>query len=385
MGVDGPQAFPARFAELAGVEAFTLALPGYNLANQLAALEFFRDRLEPDAVVFAPTPNDADSTGVVLPNGSLGRVGLAVDRFDPASGVSIDAVTAGQNLAFHTGGFVDSHLFRTRWRRSFERLADLDRRLEAAGVPVAVFFTGTWNRDHAHRLMIESEVDAPYALTPPELTGRGWRNPPPVRHPNPEAHALYARIVYRLLAGELGWDELPPLDDGTDGGELAEAEPIHHLGGLSAAERRRHLDASHAAAAQATERSVPPGFRPGSSTAAAQAVGPMDPATGAFGSATTVLVRRPEGASRLRATFEPVAAAPGFYPLTLEVEIPSPGGGVRRSLSLDASGLAQVELPLPGDLPEGWALDVVVRAPRSRAERDVLAGRSARLVALDLF
>ena len=79
MGVTETESYPKVFERLAAshaglerkVEAWSLALPGYNTLNELAALWFYFDRLEPDLVVVSPTRNDNHSTRVVLPGGSL--------------------------------------------------------------------------------------------------------------------------------------------------------------------------------------------------------------------------------------------------------------------------------------------------------------------------
>ena len=75
LGVDEKESFPHQFEVLANrvaegdrpIEAWNLALPGYNLLNAIGALDAFADRLQPDAVVFCPTPNDNFSSHRVLP------------------------------------------------------------------------------------------------------------------------------------------------------------------------------------------------------------------------------------------------------------------------------------------------------------------------------
>ncbi|MCP4899533.1 MAG: SGNH/GDSL hydrolase family protein [bacterium] len=60
MGVDAEDSFPYQFQRLANevydghgeIEAWSLALPGYNTMTEVNALEIFLNRLEPDAVVF---------------------------------------------------------------------------------------------------------------------------------------------------------------------------------------------------------------------------------------------------------------------------------------------------------------------------------------------
>jgi hypothetical protein len=193
LGVSEAQAFPhqvqalarLREASTAQVEAWSLALPGYNLLNEVAALETYADLLHPDAVVYCPTLNDINSSQTVLPNGSLGHAGQRVDDF-------------GCPVALELRSRVfDSHLCRERWRRAMVTLGESARRFEARGVPTVVFFVGPWHEAFAHCLVAEAEIDSPYVITPPKLAAPEWTNPPPWRHPTPQAHELYARMVYR--------------------------------------------------------------------------------------------------------------------------------------------------------------------------------------------
>lgn len=206
MGIRETESFPARVAELANqlgaaggktVEALDLGLPGYNTLNETAALDFFYDRLRPDAVVICPTGNDADSTANVLPNGSLTRMGIERDGF-------------GSDHPLVFPRLVDSFEFRSRWRRDFDEIRSLEQRLGARGVPLLVYFTATWEERFAHELIRQSGVTSPYVVTPRQLASPRWRNPPPWLHGTPEANRLYAHMVYRGLAESLGWPPPPP-------------------------------------------------------------------------------------------------------------------------------------------------------------------------------
>jgi hypothetical protein len=355
MGVEAEEAFPARLAELATrsgraagggeVEGWSLALPGYNLLNQLAGLDFFGDRLAPDAVVVCPTPNDADSTAAVLPNGSLGRVGITPADFGEP-----------MHLVFRSA-FADSHTLRERWRESFRRLRAAERRLEARGVPMLVFFTGTWEPAIAHELIAEAGIESPYVITPPGLSVGKWRNPPPVRHPTPEAHALYARMIHRGLAPALGWGETPP---GPERAPPAAEAPIHRDGAAAAGDAeavRRRRSAEY-----------PERFEPGED-AARQAVGPMDPASGLVGGGTMIQLRRPEGARGLRVTLGRVESAASLYPLEVRLEVPSASGGTEGSVTIPAAplegegggGPVTAEIALPADVPAGSLVDLFLR------------------------
>jgi hypothetical protein len=364
MGVEAEEAFPARLAEMeGGVQSWSLALPGYNLLNQLAGLAFFGDRLAPDAVVVCPTPNDADSTAAVLPNGSLGRVGLTPADFGEP-----------MHLVFRSA-FADSHTLRERWRESFRRLRAVERRLESrpgGGVPMLVFFTGTWEPAIAHELIAGAGIESPYVITPPGLSVGSWRNPPPVRHPTPEAHALYARMIHRGLAPAMGWGETPPLPEGAPAS--AEA-PVHRSGGAAGDE----------AEAVRSRRSAeyPERFRPGGD-AGRQAVGPIDPATGLVGGGTMIQLRRPEGADRLRVTLGRVESAPSLYPLEVRLEVPSPSAGTEASVTIPAAGGPAVgEVALPADVPPDSLVDLFLRSDRTAALPGSLAAGSFVVLAVE--
>ena len=363
MGVEAEEAFPARLAEIEeGVQSWSLALPGYNLLNQLAGLAFFGDRLAPDAVVVCPTPNDADSTAAVLPNGSLGRVGLTPADFGEP-----------MHLVFRSA-FADSHTLRERWRESFRRLRAAERRLESRpgrGVPMLVFFTGTWEPAIAHELIAEAGIESPYVITPPGLSVGSWRNPPPVRHPTPEAHALYARMIHRGLAPVMGWGQTPPLPEGAP----ASADVPVHQGGESAGDAeavRRRRSAEY-----------PERFEPGSD-AGRQAVGPIDPASGLVGGGTMIQLRRPEGVDRLRVTLGRVESAPSLYPLEVRLEVPSTSGGTEGSVTIPSAGEPVVgEVALPSDVPAGALVDLFLRSDRAAALPGSLAAGSFVVLAVE--
>ena len=195
--------FPAQVAELATshaasphpIEAWSLALPGYNALNEVAALETFVDLLEPDAVVFCPTINDADSTRLVLPNGSLGITGFAGDGYS----ATVEATYGGQA--------VESFLFRARFRQAFDAIRRVEIDLERRNVPLLIFFTALWPDPFANDLVAAAGIDAPYVITPYQLVQSPFMNA--WLHPNAAAHARYARIVYDALAPLVGWRPIP--------------------------------------------------------------------------------------------------------------------------------------------------------------------------------
>ncbi|HEV7668029.1 MAG TPA: hypothetical protein VGS22_05865 [Thermoanaerobaculia bacterium] len=369
MGIKEQESFPRQFQALAKelgaspghpVEAWTLALPGYNTLNEIAALEYFYPRLAPDAVVLAPCSNDMDTSGVVLPNGSLARSQAERDEF----GDDHSRVYRNHQMASFT--------FLSRWQTCFRAIRAEEQRLGARKVPFLLFFTAIWEEPFVHRLIGESGVRAPYVVTPKFFTTGRWRNPPPYRHGTPEANRIYARMVYRGMADTLGWPAAPAAGDESDVQVHRQVPP-----GDWVAESDRLLMAE-------TAKTIPEEYEPGAGRDD-QCVGPMDCATGLVGRATTVLVRRRAGASRLIVVLRRLPEVSFLYPLAVELSVPSPSGGTRSAVVLPADGAETQSFPLdlPADLPVGAALDVVVRTAGVGIAPDGFSGRSLRIVRID--
>lgn len=368
MGVRQEESFPARVAELANglraagsrpVEALNLGLPGYNTLNEVAALDFFYDRLRPDAVVICPTINDADSSANVLPNGALTRMGMERDGF-------------GSDHPLVFPRLVDSFAFRSRWRRNFDDIRALEERLRTRGVPLLVYFAATWDEPFAHALVQGSGITAPYVVTPRGLTAMRWRNPPPFFHGTVAANRLYAHMVYRGLAGLLGWPPPTPAEE-----REAEEAPVHRHPPAGAVEAAREL------LARETER-IPDRYVPGQ-TESFQCTGPMDCRTGLAGKATTVLLRRRPGARSIQVSLRRLPNAPSILPLPVRVSIPAPGGGTEARAVLQAGGPdpLTVSVPIPPGVPAGAALDVTVRAARAVSAPVLLAPRSLFIAGIE--
>lgn len=366
MGIRERESFPRQFQALARelgaspgrpVEAWTLALPGYNTLNEIAALEYFYPRLAPDAVVLAPCSNDMDSSGVALPNGSLARSRGERDEF------------GDDHSRVYRNHQVASFTFLSRWRTCFRAIRAEQERLEERKVPLLLFFTAIWEESFAHRLIGESGVRAPYVITPKTYTTGRWRNPPPYRHGTPAANRIYARMVYRGMAATLGWPAAPAAGDESD---VAVHKRVPPGDWAEASERSLRAE---------TAKSIPEEYEPRAGRDD-QCVGPMDCATGLVGRATTVLVRRRVGAERLVVKLRRLPEVAFLYPLAVELSIPSPSGGTRSAIVLAPGGaeVQRFQLDLPADLPIGAALDVVIRAAAESIAPDGFAGRSLRIV-----
>jgi len=362
LGVGEDEAFPRQLEALRrdqgseSVEAWTLALPGYNLLNEIAALDTFADLLDPDAVVFCPSVNDINSSQVVLPNGLLGHAGQLVDDF--GSPVVLEL----RSRVF------DSELFHRRWRQATNALARAEGRLEARGVPTVVFFTGPWIPSLAHRLAEEAELRSPYVVTPPELAGPSWLNPPPWRHPNPEAHRVYARMIDRALAPQLGW---PGLDDAGTGADV----PVHRVGESA----RDWLTESRQALRQQTESPLSRDFEPGRWTGA-QFVSGVDLRSGRMAGGGAVFLHREPTSRLLLLELRRAVDGSSIYPLGVTVTIPSPIADVVQRLEVAADGpsLQRFELELPTDL--GAAIDILLKADRVGVEPNGFVPFSVKVV-----
>lgn len=366
LGVREQEAFPVRVAGIAArlraagerpVQAFNLGLPGYNTLNEIAVLDFFYDRLQPDAVVICPTANDAESSANVLPNGSLTHRGIERDGFG-----------ADHPMVFPR--LVDSYLFRSRWRRSFEEIRRLEERLRARGTPLLIYFAATWDEPFAHALVRDSGLTSPYVVTPRRFASPRWRNPAPWSHGTAAAHQLYAHMVYRGLAALLGWPPPPPAEE--EGADV----PVHRHPPTGAFEAQvRELLARESL-------KIPERYLPGPN-ANLQCVGPMSCASGLAGKATTILVRRRAGAGRIAVELRPLPNAPSLTPLPVSVSIPSPGGGTEARALLRAAGPVTLQVPIPADLPPDAVLDVTIRAARAVSAPTVLAPRSLFVAAIE--
>lgn len=369
MGVREVESFPKVFERLAReqgtldgkVEAWTLALPGWNTLAELSALWFFFDRLQPDAVVFCPTSNDNHSLARVLPNGSLANVGLTRDEFGDEVGLT------------YPWRHLDSYRFGERWRISFRAFRDSEQRLGERGVPVWFYFVARWQEAYAHALVAEAGLRSPYFFAPRKLTMEPWLNPPPVLHGTAEANRLFGGMVYDAVASGLGWPALPATVERPRvplfGAPPPDAEWRGEAARLVINETREQI----------SSRFVP------SPEAWRQVAGPIDAASGLMGRATAILVRRPESVGHLVLTVRKVAEAPSLVPFELTVTIPSPNGGTRWVEVIPAAGDERhtFTVPLPTDVAAGAALDVVLVASRTAQAPGVLAARSLYLEAIE--
>lgn len=373
MGVRGEESFPNVLADLANahagatrpVEAWTLALPGYNLDNSLTALDFFFDRLKPDAVVIVPSGNDNFSSYGVLSNGNLWAGSTELDRFgDP-------------HAAFYRARRLDSHRFHDRWRQAFERLGHTEQRLLDRGLPVLHLFLARFEPTDVHARVMDAGLQAPYVIVPVELTLGRWELPAPLLHGTPEAQRLYARLVYRSLGPRLGWAPLPT-DDTLD--PFLEDIPVFEEGPPEGVDWHGRLDT---ALAEATAQAIPRVFEP-SEDSKAQVVGSLDLSTGAMGRAATVLIRPRPGDRQVVVTVRPSPPHPHLYPLELTASIPTVSGTQSTTVTIDPAPsdgpptdhVQTLTLEIPQDAHVRTALDIVLVASQTAVHPDRMAAQS---------
>lgn len=369
MGVSEEEAFPHQFELLANetagipnrIEAWSLALPGYNTVNQIAALRAFFDRLRPNAVVLCPTNNDINSTLDVSAGGRL-----RIRRAEPGD-YALEAKFR----------FSDSYLYRNLWRHTFGRIREAEAGL--GDVPLFIFFTAVWEEALVHAHMKEAGVTAPYTILPEEYCTGKWRRPRQVfGHGTPEAYRIHARLVYDMVAPDLGWK---PLDARvhTTGGE----EVVPFRGVPPGDWEREAAEALRGHAAEA----FPERFEAGSESADRQCWGGVDWKSGIMGRSAVVLVLRGGAATKLAVDLEAIPGAPSLYPMEIEIRIPSPSGGIRRAVTVDAGGESgaggrRFEIPLPDDIEPGSAVDVMFQAPRVAVGENLVA-RSVRIAGIE--
>ena len=350
MGVSEAESFPKQFEALANqfagqagrIEAWNLSLPGYNTHNELAALECFFDEIRPDAVVLCPTSNDIDSTHAISPAGTL----AATHTEDPYFRVM--------------GRLWDSHLFRRLWHEAFSAVRETEIRLSREPVRLFLVFLAGWPEALPHYLVSQGAIEAPYAILPRTYsTSARWRNPrEKFGHGTAEAQGVFAKVVYRLVAGKLGWKPLPRDQQAGPGSEVA----VHHTvpPGDWAAKATEVLR---------DQPRLPEEFSPRSSKEAArQCFGRLVfwP-NGAMSHSAAICLAKKAGATRAKVTLMRVRRAKLLYPMEVQISIPSPGGGARVTATLTRDGpeFQTVVLPIPVDIEDGTVLDVMVMAPRA--------------------
>lgn len=356
-GVSEQESFPYQFAEVANtyagweqkITAWTLALPGYNTVNELAALDAFIDQIQPDAVVLCPTGNDIHGTMGVS---SEGRSLLQ---------------RRGEWQELYLRGFfiVDSYTNKTMWEDTFAAFSRTADRMKQKDLPFFIFMMLKGVDPFVHYHMARADVSAPYAIVPQEFYGGKWRNRGRFGHGTPEVYTVFAKIIYQMVAREVGWQPLPEMVKTQDGAEIpiyAEPPPGDWEAQSKLLIRRPVTDSYD--------------FEPGSKHSARQIKSGLDRETGAASSNPAFIVlKRKSGSTLLRLHLKRLPDARYLYPLEVTATIPSVSGGasVTTHLPEDGPEVQTIDLDIPADIEPGSAIDLIVETPRSILDEHFIA------------
>lgn len=353
MGVSASEAFPYQFEVTANqfgalsqrVEAWTMALPGYNTGNELAALDAFFDLINPDAVVLCPTINDIDSSLGVSPMGNL--------MWNRKSGPN--------EIHFFIRSMpMYSYLLLTQWRRVFTAFKLTEQRLREKGIPFFMFFVAEWDTDMVHHFMCQANIASPYAIVPIEYVTGKWRQPQEeFGHGTPEAYTIFAEILYEMVAKKLGWKSMPR------SAKRERRSEVSCFFEIPSGDWSKEC-AALLKARVAKELSYD--FTPGSKESDKQCMGTMDWKTGAISSGKSViLLRNKPGSTHLRTTVKRLPQARFLYPIEIELAILSRSGGTNKNVQIFAEGsdTQMIDILIPTDIEKDSAMDFVISVPRS--------------------
>ncbi len=170
-------------------QVYNLGVPGWNTANEVAALRTLFSRLQPDVVVFCPTSNDID------------------DSYDIWNGRLV-------NRGFDSGaGFRHSYAYQSRWIQAFRSLQTAVDFLEQRGVPSLIYFLAEW-RSLAPYYAKLSGLQARYTVVPSEYLESKYRlgsDQDLGQHATAKGHQLIAAYLHNALLEQQLVTELQPL------------------------------------------------------------------------------------------------------------------------------------------------------------------------------
>jgi len=154
-------------------QVYDLAMPGWNTANEIAALRTFFSRLQPDVVVFCPTSNDID------------------DSYDVWKGrLIVNGFSSG-------AAFKDSYNYQARWIQVFQNLQnEVDWLSKQQGVPSLIYFLAEWRKLTPYYASL-SGLHAPYTVVPTDYLDDKYRLPN--QHATPEGYRLIAAYLQNAL------------------------------------------------------------------------------------------------------------------------------------------------------------------------------------------
>ncbi len=161
-------------------QVYNLAMPGWNTANEIAALQVFFSRLQPDAVVICPVSNDIDD-GYAVWNGRTVIQGF-----------------------FGGASFRQSYEYESRWIRVFQMLGDVTRFLKRQKIPSLIYFLPEWKKLAPYYAKL-SDFGERYTVVPTKYIENSYRLPveiDPGGHASPEGHRLIASYLFNALLEE---------------------------------------------------------------------------------------------------------------------------------------------------------------------------------------
>jgi hypothetical protein len=162
-----------------------------------------------------------------------------------------------------------------------------------------------------------------------------------VGHPTPEAHALYARLLYGELSATLGWPAL------AKGQRPSRSTAPSRLDG---------------------DREAAYDWLPGRSSPAQCLTPLMSCASGEAGRGAALLLRRRPNATTVVVSVRPWGPPSLLDPLPLVLSVASPSGGTRREALLGPGREpVKLSLPLPSDLADRRSFELLIESRRTRA------------------
>jgi hypothetical protein len=363
-GVKQEQAFPAQFEALANqhagasqkIQAWTLALGGWNTENEMSAMEAFLERLEPDAVVVCPTENDIDGSQDAAPSGDWCR-----PFWPPEYDLGVKAPCW------------DSPLQRRLWSSVFGRIRKSELLLKRYKVPMFIFFVGGWRGGEpmAHHYVSQAGIEAPYLVVPLEFYGGQYGGGEQhYHHGSPLAYQVFGNLIYQMVEKTLNWKPLPDaVRAKRPNGQPVTAFLKTPPGNWLETYTKMLNDNLSRGILKSAET-----FVPGTPTAMPLAWGTMDWDNGLVRRSTVVLLVRKAGATKVVVHLERLSGLKYLYPLELKFTIPSfeKDLSCTHTISADGPQVQTFDVPIPADIVPGRFMEVMILAPRASLRDDFM-------------
>ncbi|WP_027183598.1 SGNH/GDSL hydrolase family protein [Desulfovibrio inopinatus] len=333
MGVRFEESFPVQFEKYANehsgynkkIQSWTLGLPAYNTVNQIASLSAYIDLIQPDAVVFCPTINDADDTVGITERG------IFYKKRAPAGMV-------------YPGFMYDSFQSYARWNAVFDLLKDTEQDLKQKGIPTFFFYVAGWNSEVVHYFVSNHALHSPYVVTPhallePKYLEEKWK------HGTPAAYGYFARMIYRMLQPSFSWNEDVPLSDDVELAPVFYETPKGNWEELA----KKIINSD-------SVRGFSEEFVPGSRSAVHQMISVGDPEKGRIGQYASFVLIKKKGGTSLSIDIERNDTCVSLSDPELDIIVHSAHDRALEHVVLDHS--QRVQLMLPDDIEDGTSFEV---------------------------